>query len=107
MRRFLLLLLFGALTLVAAPKAHADPTFYPHGSKGDNSSTNMRIDIAQYGNNYALTMPDDMGPTACGALRRGSSEDSLIEMGLQEGFPRNVAKVTVWSAEYHFCPEYY
>ena len=54
MRRFLLLLLFGALTLVAAPKAHADPTFYPHGSKGDNSSTNMRIDIAQYGNNYAL-----------------------------------------------------
>lgn len=93
--------------IALSPSAHADHIFYPVGSKGDRVVGEVRADIATINENYALTMPDDMPTLVCSLLNRGRAETSLISAGEESGLPHLVAQFEVFSAEYHFCPEYY
>lgn len=102
----LLPLLFGALILAGAPPAQAD-TFYPVGSKGDRSVGEVRYDVSIINSTYAMSMPDDMPTVTCSALRQGAGETNLVSMGETSGIPHRVSQVTVFSSEFHFCPEYY
>jgi len=97
-----------AFSIAVAPQAHADQTFYPSGSKGDGSFSGYWYDLNYYGVHADLPTASALGTVICTKMRDGMSESSAISLAAgANGVTLGEAKVAVWGAEWHFCPERY
>jgi hypothetical protein len=102
-------LLFAALAgipIALAAPASANPILHPVGSPGDRSVANVRVDVSTIDDRYAYAVSDDMPTLICARLRAGYGETRLVSAA-EESLPHLVAQVTVYSSEFHFCPEFY
>ena len=99
-----------ALGVAGAGTASATTAYYPSGTKGDQSAVGYYNDVVAEGIPGSVSQASGLGGAVCEQLRAGASEDALISTVMETpGYntTRNQAKVTVWSAEWHFCPSYY
>jgi hypothetical protein len=102
-------LITGSLGLAGTASADV-PRYYPSGSKGDQSVVAYYNDVASTGLGGTYSSASNLGAMVCGQLNHGASEDSLIATAMttpDTNVTKYQAKVLVWSAEWHFCPNYY
>jgi hypothetical protein len=96
----------GSLGLAGTASAK---TYYPSGSKGDQSVVAYHHELTYAGLSANLDTAARQGQKICTDLSNGFSENTLISVQIAPPYPKSAtqAQVVVFGAEWHFCPSYY
>ena len=111
MKKLLMAVVMAAAAVLAlglgAGTAHAEE-WHPTGDKGDHDSTLYWAEMVRQGLSGNPDEAAGMGQRFCANLKNGDTEDDLVRGSMMlSGATRAQAKVALWGAEWHSCPDYY